>query len=363
MKLNKIIIGAMRFKDRNSAVQIIRKAIDYGFNYIDTAPCYCLKNNSENSESWVGEAISLPLYRQKVFISAKCSPGDGGRGLGDFVPNKGFGVRTKEQLMQVFKQSQERLKIEHIDFYHLWTTHTHEQFNSAMVQNGWYDGVMELKEKGFIKHIGITTHADPDTIISFLSTKKFEIVTIPLNVINLTRLKVVEYCSKNNIPVIAMNPLAGGFLAANSRLKELAFRYLMTLPNVHILVGFSNINEVDYAKWILDTSSSYKQSADKILKKVDKLINSKEPRCTSCGYCQPCPQNINLGACLSYYNIYKYMKILQAKNAFLEKQWEDGLRLDRCTLCLTCAKRCPNQLPLKEIIQDAKKLLYNKENK
>jgi Fe-S oxidoreductase len=54
------------------------------------------------------------------------------------------------------------------------------------------------------------------------------------------------------------------------------------------------------------------------------------------------------------------MKIPHAKKSFKEKQWEAGLCLDRCTLCGTCAKRCPNQLPLNDIIRDAQKLLYGK---
>ncbi|HUI91429.1 MAG TPA: aldo/keto reductase [Chitinivibrionales bacterium] len=360
MKLSKILIGAMRFKDRASAAEIIHKAIDCGFNYIDTSPCYCYKSEKENSEAWVGAALATAGYRERVMVSTKCAPGDGGRGLGPFVASQGFGVRTTAHLAQMFKQSLARLGLPRLDFYHLWTTHTREQFEAAMQPGGWYDGVMEQKQKGMFDHLGITTHADPDTIIAFLETGKFETVTMPLNVIDLTRLKTVDYCAKKGIPVIAMNPLAGGFCAANSRLKELALRYLMALPNVHILIGFSAVNEVDYAKWILDTSPEHKQTAEQILKKVDTLIGAREPRCTACGYCQPCPQGINLGSCLSYYNIYKYMKLPHAKKAFKEKQWEASLKLDKCTACGTCSTRCPNQLPLDRIIADAKKLLYEK---
>jgi Fe-S oxidoreductase len=54
------------------------------------------------------------------------------------------------------------------------------------------------------------------------------------------------------------------------------------------------------------------------------------------------------------------MKIPHAKKSFKEKQWEDGLRLDRCTACGACSARCPNQLPLQDIIRDAQKLLYEK---
>ena len=358
MELSKILIGAMRFRDRKSAVEIIRYAIDCGFNYIDTSPCYCYKSESENSEAWVGEAVNHPGYRDRVMVSTKCSAGDGGLGLGQFNPKAGFGVRSREQLRQVFNQSLRRLHLPSIDYYHLWTTHTHEQFDAAMKQGSWYDGVME--QKHLWKRLGITTHGDAQTIISFLETGKFSTVTLPFNIINTTRSAVVDYCEKMSMPVMVMNPLAGGFLAAHARLKELALRFLLTFPNVHILIGFSTVDEVKYAKKMLDTAHTYHRTRRQITAEADTLINANEPRCTACGYCAPCPNAINLGACLSYYNIYRYMTIAQAKKSFLENQWNDTLRLDRCVSCGLCEQRCPNQLPLKRIIKEAKDLLYKK---
>ncbi len=356
MQLSKILIGAMRFKDRPSTIATIRAAIDEGFNYIDTSPCYCYQSEQENSESWVGDAVNHPDYRHRVMVSAKCSPGNGGLGLGGFIPEKGFGVRSVEQLSTVLSQSLRRQNLDGFDYYHMWTTHTMEQFREATKPGGWYDGVKLHSDKW--KHLGITTHADTAIILEFLKSGLFETVTIPLNVVNRTRLGVLDYCSRNGIKVFAMNPLAGGFLASHERLKELALRYLMALPNVHLLIGFSSVEEVQYASWIQKTTPPNGGDVDALLAEVDSIIDSKEDRCTGCGYCSPCPQNITLGACLSYYNLAKYMNMVSAVEAFREKQWEDGLRLDKCTGCGLCAARCPNGLDLHGIIKEAKELLY-----
>ncbi len=359
MELSKIVIGAMRFTDRQSAVAVMHRAIDCGFNYIDTSPCYCRQDESENSEAWVGEAMNHPDYRGRAYVSTKCSPGNGGLEIGEeFRPGAGFGCRSVAQLRQMFEQSLRRMNLPRVDCYHLWTTHTHEQFAEAMKPGGWYDGACELRQAGLFDHLGVTSHADTDTVVDFLKTGKFELVTIPLNVVNTTRLGIVDYCAKQGIKVIAMNPLAGGFLAAHDVLKELALRYLVSLPNVHVLIGFSSVAEVDYAKWILDTTPDYRLGAAEILARVDELIDAGDPRCTACGYCRPCPQGINVGASLSYYNLFKYMGLAEAKKAFRDKQWEDGLRLDRCTGCLQCQRRCPNNLPLATILADAKAMLY-----
>ena len=171
MELSKIVIGAMRFKNRKSAVKVIRKAIDVGFNYIDTSPLYCFKNEKENSESWIGEAVNYKDYRQRVMVSTKCTPGNGGLGLGDFTPEKGFGIRSVEQFNITFKQSLNRLNLPEIDYYHLWTCHTDEQFQEAFKPGGWYDGVKI--QQGKFKHLGLTTHADSETVIKFLKTGYF----------------------------------------------------------------------------------------------------------------------------------------------------------------------------------------------
>jgi predicted aldo/keto reductase-like oxidoreductase len=357
MNMSKILIGAMRFHDRKSAVTTVREAIDCGFNYIDTSACYCFQSEEENSEAWVGEAVNYKNYRDRVMVAAKCTAGNGGMGLGDFIQQRGFGVRSVEQLKQVFEQSLRRQKLEKFDYYHMWTTHTMEQFNEAMKPGGWYEGVMAMSD--YWDHLGITTHADNDIIINFLETGKFETVTLPLNVINTTRMKAVEYCREKGIKVIAMNPFAGGFLAAHEELKELAIHYLLSLDNVYPLVGFSEVEHVHYAKQALDDHSKKNYDTRAILQRVDELINSEEARCTACGYCQPCPKNINVGAALSYYNLFKYMGIKDAKTAFQNKQWEDGLRLDRCTECGLCEKRCPNGLQVRKIINDARKLMYD----
>jgi predicted aldo/keto reductase-like oxidoreductase len=191
MEMSKIIIGAMRFKDRESAIVTIQAAIDTGFNYVDTSPCYCYQSEDENSESWVGEAVNYKDYRDRVMVSAKCSPGNGGFLLGDFDQTGGFGVRTENQLQTVFNQSLKRQNATFFDYYHLWTTHTLEQLQEALKPDGWYDGLMSLSGKW--KTLGVTTHADTATILQFLKTGKFKTVTIPLNVINRTRLGILSY--------------------------------------------------------------------------------------------------------------------------------------------------------------------------
>ncbi len=340
------------------AGRIIQRAIDLGSNYIDTAPLYRWSTNEENSETWVGRAVASGDYRQRVLVSTKSAVSDGGLGLGSYKPSIGFGIRTKEQFSAILEQSLSRMNLPFVDFYHLWICHTKQQFEEAMKPGGWYEGLLQAKESGRIKHLGVTTHADADTIIGFLESGLFETVTLPLNVLNVTRLKTVEYCAGKGIPVVAMNPLGGGLLAADSRLKELAFKYLLSLENVHILVGFTALEEVEDAWRMKREYDRNPVGTDEILKEVRKLIPDAEPHCTGCGYCQPCPQFIEVGTALSHYNLYHFLNLQEAKKAFLDLQWNPRYKLSNCVACGQCEKRCPNALPVRKIIESAKKVLY-----
>jgi predicted aldo/keto reductase-like oxidoreductase len=88
------------------------------------------------------------------------------------------------------------------------------------------------------------------------------------------------------------------------------------------------------------------------------MMDTEEKRCTVCGYCSPCPQRITVGAALSYYNAFKYLGMESARAAFREKQWEEGLRLDLCTQCGVCESRCPNGLPVRRMIAEARSVMY-----
>ncbi len=358
MELGKILIGSMRLKDCGSAAETIRKAVDEGFNYIDTAPLYRLENEEQNSEVWVGNAIDNKDYRKRVLLSSKCATSNGGLELGEFEQSKGFGVRTSEQFSKVFSQSLKRLNVDALDYYHLWICHNNKLFNEAFKENGWYEGFLKEKEAGRVKHLGITTHADADTIIGFLETGYFETVTLPLNVMNRARFKAVEYCREKGIKVLAMNPLGGGFLAADERLKELAFKYLLSLDNVSILLGLTSVEEVEYAVRMKKEYEADPVSTDSVVEAVRKMIPNDEPRCTGCGYCQPCPHFIDVGAALSYYNLYKYLGSENARKSFRDMQWNPRFKLDQCVSCGSCERRCPNSLPVRKIIQDAVKIMY-----
>lgn len=371
--LSTICLGAMRFPDRDTAVRIVRHAIDEGINYVDTSPGYCRTSEAENSESWIGSALEHGNYRERILVSSKSTPGNGGLGLGEeFLKATGFGVRTKEHAKQMIRQSLDRMRLKKLDWYQLWTTHTEEQLSEALKSGGWLEGVLEARDEGLFDHLGITTHADSETVISFLETGHFEMVTLPYNILDTSRQKAIEYATENSIAVVAMNPLSGGLLTGHSdvieqefsdlgidRVEDLALGFILSQPNIHPIVGVSSIEQLE-----LDLRIAAKPRWDEdvrvdVLSRFSKLKSSSSRACTGCGYCKPCPEGIDIGAALHYYNLYKVFGLTNpAKERFAWARLNNTtLEIEKCVECGQCESKCPNSLPVREMLREQQQVM------
>lgn len=371
--LSTLCLGAMRFPDRDTAVRIIKYAIDNGINYIDTSPGYCRSSETENSERWIGSALESGNYRERVLVSSKSTPGNGGLGIGEeFRKATGFGVRTKEQAREMIQQSLDRMRLKKLDWYQLWTTHTQEQLNEALKPGGWLEGVLEAKDEGLFDHLGITTHADSETVISFLETGYFEMVTLPYNILDTSRQEAIDYAIRNSIIVVAMNPLSGGLLTGHSHViekefsdlgiesvEDLALGFILSQRNIHPLVGVSNVEQLE-----LDLHIAAKPRWDEdlridVLSRFNDLKSSSSGACTGCGYCKPCPEGIDIGAALHHYNLYKIFGLVEpAKMRFASARRNNtALEIERCAECGECESKCPNSLPVREMLKEQQRVM------
>jgi predicted aldo/keto reductase-like oxidoreductase len=91
------------------------------------------------------------------------------------------------------------------------------------------------------------------------------------------------------------------------------------------------------------------------LKEVSKLY------CTSCKYCAPCPEGIDIPAVFSLliaYNVYGLKNNAQSNYSNYGKwPWLPKVKADACTECGTCEPKCPQKIPIREQLKKAHSLL------
>jgi len=224
MQVNRLGYGAMRItgkgiwgdpKDPEEARKVLRRAVELGVNFIDTADSY----GPEVSERLIGEALAP--YPKGVVIATKA-------GLTRQGPDKWLPVGRPEYLQQQVEMSLRRLKTERID---LWQLHRIDP--KVPVEESL--GVIKLlQEQGKIRHVGLS-EVKPHEIDK--ARKVIEIVSVQnqYNIGDRGHEDVVEYCTKHNIGFIPWFPVAAGKLAQpGGKLDVVANRHDATVSQLSL---------------------------------------------------------------------------------------------------------------------------------
>ena len=160
------------------AVKLLREAYEGGMRFFDTARAYT------DSEEKVGEAFDG--MRGKVFIATKTA------------------AKTPEGFRKDLETSLMNLRTDYIDIYQL---HMVQQCYRPGDGTGMYECLLEAKEKGLIRHIGITTHklAVAQEIIE---SGLYETLQYPFSYLSSEKeIALVNACVKADMGFICMKAL------------------------------------------------------------------------------------------------------------------------------------------------------------
>lgn len=339
-KVSVIGFGGMRFADPGDLQQccdLILYAHSRGINYFDTAPLYC----DDQSEAIMGNALAQ-LPRSSYYVTSKSSKHSG------------------EELRCELERSLERLRVDCIDFYHIWHLMNPEDWQQRL-QGGAVEAAIKAREEGLIRHLVFSSHMRGDEISLVLAEDIFAGVLLGYNVLNFPfRTAAVEAAGKKQLGVVTMNPLGGGLIPQNperfafltqggQNLVSAALGFNLSHPSItSALVGFANRGEVDLA--VAAVSGFQPIDAEQLHAIEASLEDSFDGLCTGCGYCLPCPVDIPIP---QYLDAYNQIILSQGKRkAALDRlKWHWGLtgaKARDCTQCGACEDRCTQHLPIIE---------------
>ena len=357
--------GCMRFPvtaegkiDEPEAEKMLDKAIAAGVNYIDTAYPY---HNGE-SEPFVGKALKK-YDRSSLYLATK-------------LPC--WSVERLEDVDRIFNEQLSRLQTDYIDFYLLHALEK-KRFDK-MVELGVVKRLEELKAEGKIKYLGFSFHDDYETFERIISYREWDFCQIQLNYMDTeiqAGLKGYRLAEEKGIPMVIMEPVKGGSLAAfaeditgmfrelkpEASVASFALRWVGTLPNIKVILsGMSTMEQVEDN---LATFSPFEPLSEKESETIDnivKLINSRvQNGCTGCRYCMPCPAGVDIPGNFSVWNTYH---MYQNYN-MVKGRWERGLGEEKqaknCIKCGKCEKACPQKLNIREDLERVQADLDKKE--
>lgn len=224
LEINRLGYGAMRITgkgiwgepaDRENAKKVLRRAVELGVNFIDTADSY----GPAVSEPLIGEALAP--YAQGTVIATKA-------GLTRQGPDRWLPVGRPEYLTQQVHLSLRWLKKETLD---LWQLH---RIDAKVPVEDSLGAIKKLKDAGKIRFVGLS-EVSVEQIEQARKTVEIVSVQNEYNLSNRKSEKVLEYCEREGIAFIPWFPVASGKLAQpGGKLDELAKKHGATVGQLSL---------------------------------------------------------------------------------------------------------------------------------
>jgi aryl-alcohol dehydrogenase-like predicted oxidoreductase len=198
LRVNRLGYGAMQLtghgvwgwpKDRENARKVLRRAVELGVNFIDTADSY----GPEVSELLIAEA--LHPYPDGLVIATK-----GGLmrpGPGEWTPNG-----RPEYLIKCVEGSLKRLRLERIDLYQL-----HRIDENVPVEDQ-LGALKKMQDAGKIRHVGLS-EVTPKEIDRAREILPIVSAQNEYNILDRKSEKTLEYCEREDLGFIPWFPLGG----------------------------------------------------------------------------------------------------------------------------------------------------------
>ena len=246
LTINRVGYGAMRItgkgiwgppKDKDEAIRVLKRAVELGVNFIDTADSY----GPHVSEELIAEA--LYPYPADLVIGTK-------GGLTRTGPDQWPVNADPAYLKSALEGSLKRLKLDQIDLYQL------HRIDPNVPAEKSFEFLQKAQQDGKIKHIGLSE-------VTVENIKKagefFEVVSVQ-NMYSVDNRKwepVLDYCKENNIAFIPWFPLNAANVASQAKLKAVADKHNATVyqtalswllhhaDNILLIPGTSTVSHLE----------------------------------------------------------------------------------------------------------------------
>ena len=299
---------------KNEAAYLLRKALDGGMTFFDTARAY------SDSEEKVGYAFEE--VRDRVVIATKS------------------GAQTGEAMRRDLETSLRMLKTDYIDIY---------QFHNPAFcprpggEDGLYDEALRAQREGKIRFISITNHrlrVAHEAIDSGL----YASLQFPYSYLSgAEEESLVSGCRESGMGFIAMKGMAGGLI----RDGLTAAAFMATKDGVVPIWGVQREAELD------QFLSAIKSGAELNEERLAAIERDRAELCgdfcRGCGYCMPCPVGIEINQCARM----SLMLRRAPAASWLTEHWQQEMKkIENCLHCNSCAKKCPYGLDTPRLLQD-----------
>jgi predicted aldo/keto reductase-like oxidoreductase len=348
-------LGCMRLPHRGTheqvdephAIRLIRRAIDGGVNYVDTAWGY----HGGNSERVLGTALA-DGYRQKVKLVTK-------------LPS--WRIKERTDFDAHLNEQLSRLRTDHLDLYLL---HALDKKNWSTVHGlgvlEWADRAMASGRFGCL---GFSFHDEYDVFTEIVDAwDRWTACMVQYNYMfteSQAGTRGVRYAAGKGLAVVAMEPVFGGNLASppapvqqvmeRSAVKrspvDWALQWVANQREISVVLsGMSSVEQVEQNLAGADrlVPGTFSADDERLIAEVAAAYRKLQPiPCTRCNYCMPCPSGVEIPHNLWLYNnAVMYDRLAQSRRDY--RGTKAGERASACTDCDQCEEKCPQKIAISD---------------
>ena len=323
--VNKNGFGALPIQriSQEDAVFLARKAYKAGIRFFDTARAYT------DSEVKLGEAFDG--IRSEVYIATKTA------------------AQNAEEFWKDLDTSLNNLRTDYVDIYQF---HNPSFCPKPGDGSGLYEAALEAREKGMIRHIGITNHR-LSVAKEAIESGLYETLQFPFSYISGEQeLELVQLCKEHEMGFIAMKGLSGGLITNSAAAYAFEAQFEGVLP----IWGVQREKELDEFLSYIDNPPRMDAELSAVIAHDREELCGEF--CRGCGYCMPCPAGIEINNCAR-------MSLLLRRSPSAEHLSPAGQakmkKIEGCLHCNQCKAKCPYGLDIPALLarnyEDYKRVL------
>ena len=290
-------------------------------------------------------------------------------------------TRDIEKTKASFKDLLARLRTDYIDVGMIHYVDSEDDFKTVF-EGPIYEYALELKEKGIIRHIGMSSH-NPHIALKAVEKGYIDVLMFSINpaydmeasdtdiydlmefkgmekghlVADEARQKLYSLCESSGVAITVMKPLGAGTLLDA---KSSPFGVAMTVPQCIqyaldrngvkvVIVGCHTVQEVLEAVKYYDLSNE-ERSYSHIFASGNSIHMTG--RCMYCNHCQPCPAHIDIAAVTKFLDLALQQE--SVPETVMEHYKSLPAKADDCLMCGKCESNCPFGVNIRENMKKAR---------